>query len=133
MTILSTLRKLKNIFSRERNKKIKHPTADLLFQNIKIKLLDTKTGKLRNYELSELITSVYKSNRFKFRGSCTGIKDIHGQEIYEFNLLKNASGRIVQVIWFQSSIHCGWDLKAMNSIGKPSPEWCTWDGWEILE
>lgn len=62
----------------------------------------------------------------------TGLCDKNGNEIYEGDFLKNLSGRICQVVWFQSPCFVGWDLKALNGKGNPPPRHNIWGEWEII-
>jgi hypothetical protein len=50
-------------------------------------------------------------------------------------LIKSNTGRICEVTWFQSTMHCGWDLRVANGIGR-QPVAGIWDsainGWEVI-
>lgn len=61
-----------------------------------------------------------------------GRNDEKGNEIYEDDLVKNSTGRICRVVWFESPSFIGWDLKPVNAKGLPPKPDDMWDGWEIV-
>lgn len=68
-------------------------------------------------------------------GQFTGRLDINEVEIFKDDIIENYTGRRCQVIWFESPEYCGWDLRAINSEGKP-PLYSMWDsnvqGWVVI-
>ena len=65
-------------------------------------------------------------------GQFTGRHDKNGKEIYGGSLVKNNTGRICRVVWFESPSFTGWDLKPVNAKGLPPQLSHIWDGWEVI-
>ena len=47
----------------------------------------------------------------------TGLKTRSGQEVYECDILKTSTGRLLQVLWHEAAF-C-WDVLGLNSEGAP--------------
>lgn len=48
-------------------------------------------------------------------GRFTGRLDKHGKKIFEGDIVKTKYGRLCEVIWFDSRMQMGWDLKPVNT------------------
>jgi hypothetical protein len=113
---------------------------------MKIQIWDSEEKvMLSHYDIAfELLSGQLSSQEFfevVLEGNCdrykprlfTGLKDIKGREIYQGDLIQKPDGRICEVIWFSSPSYNGWDLKAKNSLGKPSEHIMLWiDKWEVI-
>lgn len=64
-------------------------------------------------------------------GQFTSRLDEGKNKIWEHDLLQNESGRIFEVIWFNSPSYCGWDLRVIKCEGNP-PLSSMWSGLEKI-
>ena len=51
----------------------------------------------------------------------TGLRDKHGELIFENDYVRTEFGRICEVSWFTSPTHCGWDLVPVLNLDAPPP------------
>ena len=51
----------------------------------------------------------------------TGLKDKNGTSIFEHDYVRTEYGRICEVTWFLSSVHCGWDFMPVAKFDCPPP------------
>lgn len=51
----------------------------------------------------------------------TGRKDKNGTPIFEHDYVRTQHGRICEVTWFSSCMHCGWDLFPVADLNFPPP------------
>lgn len=65
----------------------------------------------------------------------TGRYDNQEKKIFDGDIIESNTGRRCQVVWFDSPDYCGWDLIALNDVGKP-PQYHIWDvavqGWKVI-
>lgn len=55
----------------------------------------------------------------------TGRKDKNGIQIFEHDYVRTQYGRICEVVWFSSCMHCGWDLYPVTYINCQPPKLST--------
>ena len=51
----------------------------------------------------------------------TGLTDKNGTLIFEHDYVRTEYGRICEVVWFTSSMHCGWDLVPVAKFNCKAP------------
>lgn len=50
-----------------------------------------------------------------------GRKDKNGTMIFEHDYVRTEHGRICEVLWFSSTMHCGWDFMPVAKFNCPPP------------
>ena len=85
----------------------------------KVRKASVKLNKKLNKRNDEVVTEHRKY---------IGREDEMGKALYEGDLVRNESGRVMVIEWFNSPSFIGWDLRVVVPNGKPQSLTSMWTG-----